>query len=255
MPSHVRYCYFFNVISKLPVGQSAIIFTSTCRSCEELALTLKEMDYPCVSLHSQMSQHNRLASLGKFRSGFIKYLVATDVASRGLDIAPVRTVINFNTPKAANDYIHRVGRTARAGRGGRAITMVSERDVSLLQAIEEKVGIKMPAYDALPEEEEVLKMLSKVNSARRAANLQLTEMEFGERKKKRAHLQRLRDEESAGSQGAGGSSSSSSKSKGKSKSKSKGTGKGNSGGQQQQQQQQQPKKKRLKKKQKDVGRK
>jgi superfamily II DNA/RNA helicase len=62
--------------------------------------------------------------------------VATDVASRGLDIAPVKTVINFNVPKAVNDYIHRVGRTARAGRGGTAITMVSERDVELLQAVE-----------------------------------------------------------------------------------------------------------------------
>ena len=188
---------------------------------------MKELDYPCVSLHSQMSQHNRLASLGKFRSGFIKYLVATDVASRGLDIAPVRTVINFNTPKAANDYIHRVGRTARAGRGGKAITMVSERDVSLLQAIEEKIGMKMPAYE-LAEEEEVLKMLSKVNSARRAANLQLTEMEFGERKKKRAHLQRMREE---GAGGGGGSSSS-----------------GNSGGKRQQ-----PKKKKLKNKRTEGG--
>jgi ATP-dependent RNA helicase DDX49/DBP8 len=144
-----------------------------------------------------MSQNNRLASLGKFRAGKVKYLVATDVASRGLDIAPVKTVINFNTPKAVNDYIHRVGRTARAGRGGKAITFVSERDVALLQAIEKKIGIKMPAVE-LPAEEEVLRAMGKVNSARRAANLHLTESEFGERKKKRQHMQGLRDAAAGG---------------------------------------------------------
>ena len=153
MPSHVRHCYFMNVIEELDENHSAIIFTSTCRSCEELTLLLRELGTPCVSLHSQLSQKERLAGLSQFRSGYVKFLIATDVASRGLDIAPVRTVVNFNVPKAVNDYIHRVGRTARAGRGGKAITLISENDISLLKAIEDKVGVTMTAKESITEVE------------------------------------------------------------------------------------------------------
>lgn len=142
MPSHVRHCYFVSLVRDLTASGSSgscIVFTSTCESCAELAFLLVEMGVPCAALHSEMSQSDRLSSLGKFRSNYVRVLVATDVASRGLDIAPVKVVLNFNVPKAVDDYIHRVGRTARAGRGGRAVTLMSEHDVELIQAIESKV--------------------------------------------------------------------------------------------------------------------
>eukprot|EP00040_Diaphanoeca_grandis_P016395 m.84602 g.84602 ORF g.84602 m.84602 type:complete len:550 (+) comp25772_c0_seq4:193-1842(+) len=196
-PAHVRHCYFVNLMLALKVDEkkssSCIVFTSTCRSCEEIALLLQELNIKCVALHSQMSQSDRLGNLARFRSSYVKILVATDVASRGLDIAPVGMVVNFNIPKAVNDYIHRVGRTARAGRDGRSVTLMSEHDVDLLHAVEERVGIKMAAFDGL-KEDDVLRMLSKVNVARRAVNLKLLEQNFGHRKQKRK-AQKLAAEE------------------------------------------------------------
>eukprot|EP00039_Didymoeca_costata_P002393 m.59865 g.59865 ORF g.59865 m.59865 type:complete len:462 (-) comp11278_c0_seq1:13-1398(-) len=184
MPSQVRLPYFINLLKHLDSSDSCIVFTSTCRSCEEITIVMKELEFECTSLHSEMSQANRLASLGKFRSGFVQYLIATDVASRGLDIAPVKMVINFNVPLDPKDYIHRVGRTARAGKYGRAVTLVSERDVALLQAVEAKTGVKMSGYHGLAEKD-VLKTLNKINIARRKAALQLLESGFLEKRKKR----------------------------------------------------------------------
>jgi len=91
---------------------------SQCRcsnrySCQLLMETLTELGLLCVCLHSAMSQRRRLAALGKFKSGVVKVMVATDVASRGLDIPQVEMVVNFDVPRRPDDYIHRVGRTAR----------------------------------------------------------------------------------------------------------------------------------------------
>jgi ATP-dependent RNA helicase DDX49/DBP8 len=79
-----------------------------------------------------MSQARRLASLGKFKSHVCRILVATDVASRGLDIPQLELVINLDLPKVTSDYIHRVGRTARAGKNGRSLSLVTEHDVLTL---------------------------------------------------------------------------------------------------------------------------
>jgi ATP-dependent RNA helicase DDX49/DBP8 len=186
MPSHVRHCYFVAVLRAFMASDekgSCIVFTSTCKSCAELSLLLRELKIPCAALHSQMSQNDRIESLTRFKSNYVRVLVATDVASRGLDIAPVRVVLNFNVPKAVDDYIHRVGRTARAGRGGRAVTLMSERDVTLIHAIEAKVGTTLAAYEGL-NEDEVLRTLNSVNVARRAVNARLIETDFGVRKAK-----------------------------------------------------------------------
>ena len=79
-------------------------------------------------------------------------MIATDVASRGLDIPHVDVVVNFDIPTHSKDYIHRVGRTARAGRSGKAITLVSQYDVELYQRIEKLIGKKLPKYDAVESE-------------------------------------------------------------------------------------------------------
>ena len=97
-----------------------IIFVKTCHTCQLLGMTLNRLGYPCVALHSMKPQRDRSSALSQFRSQQVKILIATDVASRGLDIPEVQLVINHNVPSVTKDYVHRVGRTARAGRPGKA---------------------------------------------------------------------------------------------------------------------------------------
>eukprot|EP00050_Salpingoeca_kvevrii_P001490 m.170993 g.170993 ORF g.170993 m.170993 type:complete len:566 (-) comp10383_c0_seq2:2567-4264(-) len=208
MPSHVRHCFLVNVVRSLE-KKTVIIFTSTCKSAEEINLMLRHLGMRCCALHSEMGQQDRLSSLAKFRSSIVDILIATDVASRGLDIPLVDAVVNFNVPLAVEDYIHRVGRTARAGRGGLAVTLVSERDIALVHAIEGHVGVKMSLFDDL-EEKTVLQSLNEVSFARRAASQKLLEMDFGVRKKRRRERKQLaaladrdRQAKSAGKKKAG----------------------------------------------------
>jgi ATP-dependent RNA helicase DDX47/RRP3 len=87
---------------------------------------LRNLGFGAVPIHGQMSQPKRLAALTKFKAGERTLLVATDVASRGLDIPSVDVVINYDVPANSKDYVHRVGRTARAGRSGRSVTIVTQ---------------------------------------------------------------------------------------------------------------------------------
>ena len=103
-------------------------------------MTLLELGFQSISLHSMMTQKERIASLTRFRSNNIKILVATDVASRGLDIPSVQLVVNHNVPSNPKEYVHRVGRTARAGRGGFSVTLITPHDIKLLHAIEGRIG-------------------------------------------------------------------------------------------------------------------
>jgi ATP-dependent RNA helicase RhlE len=102
----------------------ALVFVRTKRGADRLARKLHVRDVPTVALHGDMSQVQRERALGRFRSGAVKTLVATDVAARGLDLTDITHVINFDPPEDGNGYIHRVGRTGRAGRGGTGITFV-----------------------------------------------------------------------------------------------------------------------------------
>ncbi|CAH0475351.1 unnamed protein product [Peronospora belbahrii] len=169
--------------------RSMMIFVSTCKMCELVGEIGNELGTKCVTLHSMMSQNRRLAALGKFKSGLSHILISTDVASRGLDIPEVDIVINFDLPRDADDYIHRVGRTARAGRNGQAISLVTQHDIELLQNIEAKVGKKMDDYESETPEKKVLKLLNDVTTASRIAKMKLTERGFDDkvyaRKRKR----------------------------------------------------------------------
>lgn len=118
---------------------STIIFTQRCATAHLLHLMLEELEIPSVPLHSHLSQPERLASLARFRAGSVPVLVTTDVGSRGLDIPEVAMVLNWDCPRMPEDYVHRVGRTARAGRGGLAVTMITERDVELIKGIEDTI--------------------------------------------------------------------------------------------------------------------
>ncbi|KAA8527198.1 hypothetical protein F0562_008573 [Nyssa sinensis] len=131
IPKNVKDVYLLHILPRMEdMGiRSAIIFVSTCRSCHLLSLLLEELDLEAAALHSFKSQSLRLSALHRFKSGQVPVLLATDVASRGLDIPTVDLVINYDIPRYPRDYVHRVGRTARAGRGGLAVSFVTQNDV------------------------------------------------------------------------------------------------------------------------------
>ena len=139
-----------------------IIFTRTCKLCQLLAMTLTSLGYPSSALHSMMAQKERALSLAKFRSSQVRILVATDLASRGLDIPDVQLVLNHNVPHVTKDYIHRVGRTARAGRRGVAITLVTPHDVVLIKAVEETIGVKLTEHIGI-DDSDVVKIHTQVS--------------------------------------------------------------------------------------------
>lgn len=173
---------------------SMMIFVSTCHTCELVGEIGRELGTPCVTLHSMMSQNRRLAALGKFKSGVSQILISTDVASRGLDIPEVDVVINFDLPRDADDYIHRVGRTARAGRKGQSISLVTQHDIELLQNIEAKTGKTMDDYEPQAAEKDVMKMLNDVTTATRVAKMRLADRGFEDKvhERKAKRMQQLK---------------------------------------------------------------
>ncbi|KAI9446517.1 DEAD-domain-containing protein [Lactarius indigo] len=152
---------------------SIIVFTRTVHDAQRLSIVLRNLGFAAVPLHGQLSQSQRLGSLSKFQSGSRKILVATDVASRGLDIPAVDIVINFDIPTHSKDYIHRVGRTARAGRAGKSITLVTQYDVELIQRIEAVTGKKMDLWPT--DKEEIALLRERVEEAGRLAATELRE--------------------------------------------------------------------------------
>ncbi|NXX22568.1 DDX49 helicase, partial [Podargus strigoides] len=146
-----------------------IIFTKTCKDCQVLNMMFRKYSFPSVALHSMMKQRQRFAALAKFKSNIFKILIATDVAARGLDIPTVQVVINHNTPGLPKIYIHRVGRTARAGRKGIAITLVTQYDIHLVHAIEEEIKLKLQEFSV--EEKLVLNIFTQVNVTRRECEI------------------------------------------------------------------------------------
>ncbi len=123
--------------------ESFLIFTQTRRGADKLMRTLTANNHHVVTLHSDRSQSQRNAALASFRSGRARVLVATDVAARGIDVESIAFVVNYEVPATAEDYIHRVGRTARAGRNGSAFTLVSPEEEFTLAAIERVTGIRL----------------------------------------------------------------------------------------------------------------
>ena len=121
----------------------AIVFTATKRSAEELAHSLAADGHACAALHGDMQQGARNRTVQRLRLGSVKVLVATDVAARGLDIKGVSHVINFDLPMVAEDYIHRIGRTGRAGAFGTAASLVGPQDWGKLAGIERLTGNRL----------------------------------------------------------------------------------------------------------------
>ncbi len=134
--------------------ESAIIFCNTKRSCEVIAKRLVINEIKAEFMIGDLPQSKRLAILNKFKAGEIKILVATDVAARGIDVDDLAMVINYDLPVEAENYVHRIGRTARAGKSGKAYTFCSEQDVYNLPAIERYIEMQIPATVAYPEQME-----------------------------------------------------------------------------------------------------
>ena len=121
----------------------AIVFTATKRDADQLALELEDAGQAAGALHGDLNQRQRTRMLDQLRSGRCRILVATDVAARGIDVAGITHVFNFDLPRQAEDYVHRIGRTGRAGATGTAISFVSRRDIGILRNIEHSVGDKV----------------------------------------------------------------------------------------------------------------
>ncbi|XP_075220014.1 putative ATP-dependent RNA helicase DDX47 isoform X2 [Lycorma delicatula] len=182
IPVRFKDVYLIHLLNEM-AGNSFMVFCSTCNNTMSTALMLRNLGLAAVPLHGQMSQNKRLAALTKFRAKNRSILISTDVASRGLDIPHVDVVINFDIPTHSKDYIHRVGRTARAGRSGVAITFVTQYDVELYQRIEFLIDKKLPLYKT--EESDVMCMQERVSEARRIANREMKDLneKKGKRKK------------------------------------------------------------------------
>jgi len=173
IPQKYKDCYLVSILNDL-AGNSFMIFCGTCNNVKRICLLLRHLGFHAIPLHGQMSQSKRLGSLNKYKSKSRNILIATDVASRGLDIPHVDIVINFDIPTHSKDYIHRVGRTARAGRAGRSITFVTQYDVELYQRIEFLIDKKLPLHPMV--EEEVMLLVERVSEAQRYAKMELKEM-------------------------------------------------------------------------------
>lgn len=223
IPSHIREVYLFHLLCNPPestrplrravpepVGKPAkakrvrktkvlqkgdeellqppptIIFCTKPRTVAYLVNMLKTLGIRSTGLHSRLTQRERLSSLSLFKAAVIPVLVSTDVGARGLDIEDVAMVVQWDLPDEAEQYTHRVGRTARAGKGGVAISFMTERDESRLSRIEDRIGrlasfltafplprsragIKLAAI-SLPEDQ-VLEKLNTVSTAKRLANM------------------------------------------------------------------------------------
>lgn len=146
-----------------------IIFVKTCKECTLIAETLKFLKHKAVALHSFMKLNQRLASLGMFKTEQANILVTTDLTSRGIDIPNVNLVINYHMPRKVSDYVHRVGRTARNGFQGEAISFVTQYEQELFLEIESSLGVSITELK-MPEK---LDLVSQFNKARREVKINL----------------------------------------------------------------------------------
>ena len=141
-------------ILKHELPESVIIFCNTKRTCEVVSKRLAINNIKSEFLIGDLPQSKRLSILKNFKAGEVRCLVATDVAARGIDVDDLAMVINFDLPVEAENYVHRIGRTARAGKSGKAYTFCSEQDVYNLPAIERYIEMQIPSTVAYPDQME-----------------------------------------------------------------------------------------------------
>lgn len=145
--SEDKYDTFVNVLKK-ENPESCMIFCGTREMVNVLYQKLKRDRIPCGMIHGELEQRERLKAIDEFRTGKIHYLIATDVASRGIDFENMTHVINYDFPTGKETYVHRVGRTGRNGKSGKAISLVSQADKKMKQMVEEYIGILLPIQNS-----------------------------------------------------------------------------------------------------------
>ena len=148
---------------------NAIIFANRKTTVSILEKSLLKHKFNAGALHGDMDQFSRLKTLDAFRAGEISYLIASDVAARGLDIPQVSHVFNYDVPVHSEDYVHRIGRTGRAGREGRALTLVKLEEIKALKAIEELIGKSIDWQGEAPNEDEIADAMTAKGRRRRGA--------------------------------------------------------------------------------------
>jgi superfamily II DNA/RNA helicase len=129
-----------------PTINQAIVFTSTKRHADQLVEELYERGYQAAALHGDMNQRQRTRTVSRLRSGEIRILVATDIAARGIDVQTISHVINFDLPGSVEDYVHRIGRTGRAGACGIALSLANTKETQLVRRIEAYTGKKITPH-------------------------------------------------------------------------------------------------------------
>jgi ATP-dependent RNA helicase RhlE len=139
VPQHLKPGLLQHLLNDMTV-QSILVFTRTKHRADRVTEKIKRAGYAASALHSNKSQGQRKQAMDQFRTGKIKILVATDIAARGLDVASISHVINFDIPDSATSYIHRIGRTGRAERLGDAFTLVTREDKDTIRDIEKVLG-------------------------------------------------------------------------------------------------------------------
>ncbi|XP_073954733.1 probable ATP-dependent RNA helicase Dbp45A isoform X2 [Choristoneura fumiferana] len=183
-PAYARDVYLVQALRKYretTPSSHVLVFTDTKKECQVLSMMLNAIGMDNVCLHGYMRQKERVAALAQFRSNLKCTLVATNVAARGLDIPSVHLVLNHKLPLEPTEYIHRVGRTARAGRTGMAISLITPYDILRLGVIEEHIKTKLTEFKI--DDDEAVKVFTTVSVTRREQEAQLDNEEFEVRKR------------------------------------------------------------------------
>jgi ATP-dependent RNA helicase RhlE len=157
--------YLYSLLEN-PAYESVLIFCKTKFGADIVVDELLKVPVTAQSIHSKKSQTDRERALKDFKEGKIRVLVATDVAARGIDVDNISLVINYNLPEDPRNYTHRIGRTARAGKKGEAISFVVENDVVLLKSIEKNIGQNIPVDSNQPFHKEFSLSLKKKKKAK-----------------------------------------------------------------------------------------
>ena len=184
-----------NILLAKEKPETAVIFCRTKENVDVEYDYLKSLGYSVDKIHGGMLQKDRISTMEKFKKGDFRILVATDIAARGIDVEGITHVINIDVPLEKEAYVHRIGRTARAGKSGKAITFVTPYEDRFLNDIEEYIGFKIPEKSLeeifldeklLESEESVLKKKAKKKESKsKNINKEITKLYFNGGKKKK----------------------------------------------------------------------
>lgn len=182
VPSFVKEAYLHQILQREEYKEKiGIIFVNRTKTAEMLRRTLRKLEFRVTSLHSEMPQSERVNSIHRFKANAARILIATDVASRGLDIPNVEFVINFDLPADPDDFVHRVGRTARAGKKGDSISIVAEKDITRVLAIEERIKQKLELLENVSDNKLIKDSLKLTSDAKRESLMEMENENFGEK--------------------------------------------------------------------------